>query len=736
MRRLSLFSTLCLTATAAAQPAPPPGPFPDYLTRHAETRGFMLGRPLKPRPTPDGKAVLFLRSAPRVPELHLFEFDVEQQKVQELLTPQTLLKGAEEHLSPEEHARRERMRVSVRGFTTFDLSQDGTLILLSLSGKLYTVRRGAGASGIAQLPTGATPVIDPQLSPDGKHVAYVRDRDLYVLDLSGYKEHRLTHSQHPWISNGLAEFVAQEELSRYSGFWWSPDSTRLAFEEADTHAVETFHILDAAHPEAEVSATPYPRAGKENARLRIGVVSAAGGKPTWLGWDGERLPYVATVRWNEKGPLTVVVASRDQRHVEVLSADDRTGKTTPLVKEDDAAWVNLDQEMPRWLKDGTGFLWTSERSGGWELELRRPDGALAHTIVGKDLGYRGFCDLDEKSGHVVVTASREPSETQIYRVPLLGGEAVPLTREPGQHHAVFSKDHSIYVRTTTTLSTMPKSVVHRADGQEIAELSSVAENPPFRPRPEIAQVGDKAIRTVVLRPLSFVPGKKYPVVLDVYGGPHALQVTASMGRYLLSQWLADHGFVVVLADGRGTPARGQKWERAIHWTQGGSFAEVPLHDQVEALNELGKKHPEMDLQRVGVFGWSFGGYMAALSVLLRPDVFKVGVAGAPVVDWRDYDTAYTERYLGTPQENPKGYDESSLLTHAPKLSRPLLLIHGTSDDNVYFFHSLKLSQALFRAGKIHEFLPLSGLTHMVPEAVVTRRLWERIIGKLSEALHP
>jgi dipeptidyl-peptidase-4 len=259
----------------------------------------------------------------------------------------------------------------------------------------------------------------------------------------------------------------------------------------------------------------------------------------------------------------------------------------------------------------------------------------------------------------------------------------------------------------------------------------VGENPPFVPRVEIARVGPGAgFYTAVVRPLQFQASKRYPVIVDVYGGPHHKQVTAGMGRWLMDQWLADQGFLVVAVDGRGTPGRGRNWERAISKR----FGSVPLEDQVAGLRALGKKHPPMDLDRVGITGWSFGGYMAALAVLKRPDVFKAAVAGAPVVDWLDYDTHYTERYLGLPQTDAAAYKEGSLLTYAGKLERPLLLVHGTADDNVYFRHSLKLVDALFRAGKDFEILPLSGLTHMVPDPVVTQRLRTRIANFFKKYL--
>jgi dipeptidyl-peptidase-4 len=270
---------------------------------------------------------------------------------------------------------------------------------------------------------------------------------------------------------------------------------------------------------------------------------------------------------------------------------------------------------------------------------------------------------------------------------------------------------------------MPKSTVHRADGTLLAALPAVAEEPPVVPHVEFLQLdGPKKFHACIIRPQNFDSKLRYPVVVSVYGGPGVNQVLASRRSFLLSQWLADQGFIVVSVDGRGTPGRGRDWERAIYH----HFGSVPLEDQVEGVEELTKKYPELDPKRIGITGWSFGGYMSGLAVLRRPDIFKAAVAGAPVVDWLDYDSCYTERYLGLPDSQPEAYKEGSLLTYADGLQRPLLLVHGTTDDNVFFRHSLKLSDALFRSGKDFAILPLSGFTHMVPDPVVMEQLWSRI----------
>ena len=723
-KALVLSIVLAISSTAAA------APWPGFLRLHAETRGFSLGRPTRVRPTPDGKAVLFLRSLPRSPVNSLYETELAGGKTRELVTPAQLFTGSDEQLSPEERARRERMRVSTKGFASFELSRDGTLLLLPLSGRLYGVRRADGK--VTELVGSGPAVIDPHLSPDGKRVAYVRDRDLYVLDLATRKETRLTRSPHPRVSNGLAEFVAEEELERFRGFWWSPDGTRLAYEEADSRPVETFHLVDVTHPENEAEATPYPRPGMANARVRLGVIARTGGKTTWLKWDAERLPYLAAVEWEEaKAPLTLVVLSRLQKDLEVLAADDRSGATTRLLAEHDDAWLNLDPSVPRWLPDGSAFLWSSERDSSWALELRDRAGKTLRTLVAPEAGYRALLDCD--GTHAWVTASREPTEQQVYRVALDGGALEVVTRTQGLHDAVFSRDHSVYALSETTATELPRWTAHATDdNRELAVLPSVAEQPPFRGGLELVTVGSDRFRAAVTRPRDFVRGKKYPVLVDVYGGPHHQQVARAQSTVLLRQWMADHGYLVIAVDGRGTPNRGRAWERAI----AGSFGVVPLQDQVAGLKALAAMLPEIDLARVGIVGWSFGGYLAGLATLSRPDVFAAGVAGAPVVDWRDYDTAYTERYLGLPSENAAGYEASSLLTYAGKLERPLLIVHGTRDDNVYFFHSLKLSDALFRAGKVFELLPLPGLTHMVPDPSVKEALYNRIMMHFAAALRP
>jgi dipeptidyl-peptidase-4 len=691
-----------------------------YLHDHAQTRGFMLGRPVRARPTPDGQAVFFLRAPPRTAKLSLYQFDVASGQTREMLTPQQVLAGAEEHLSPEEKARRERQRISVGGFTDFQLSDDGSRLLLSLSGKLYVVRRADGR--VTELKTGRGAILDPKFAPDGSQVAYVRNHDVSVLDLATQTERPVTSGGSDQLPHGLAEFVAQEEMDRHSGYWWSPDSRHIVYQETDPSGVEVWHVTDPFHPEQQPGAIPYPRPGKHNVKVRLGIVPVAGGQTVWIDWNRQKYPYLARVHWDRHGPLTILVQTRDQKEVVLRQVDPRSGHTRPLVTERDAAWVNLPRNVPRWLPDGSAFLWTDESKGGPALQLRGQDGRLLRTLVSPAEGFQSVVDLDPQAGWVVYRASTDPTQSHLYRIALKGGKPSMLASEPGLHGAVFSRDHSLYVHSAALRHAMPSTTVHRSDGTLVGSLPSVAEEPPFIPRDEIVKVGTgEGYYASIVRPRTFRSRQRYPVIVHVYGGPGHQQVLASMNARLIDQWLADQGFLVVSMDGRGTPGRGRDWERALDKHLGS----VPLAEQAAALRALSQRFSEMDLERVGIYGWSFGGYLAALAVLREPDLFKAAIAGAPVVDWLDYDTHYTERYLGLPETNAAAYREASLLTYVDQLRRPLMLVHGTADDNVYFRHTLKLADALFRAGKDFELLPLPGLTHMIPDPVVMQRLYAR-----------
>ena len=424
--------------------------------------------------------------------------------------------------------------------------------------------------------------------------------------------------------------------------------------------------------------------------------------------------------------------NREQTEELLLAADPSTGATTELLRETDGTWLNLDHSMPHWLPDGKSFLWSTERGGTWQLELRNRDGSPARTLTTSQAGYRSLAGVDQNRGIAYFIGGDDPTQSQLFSVSLAGDGAQPrqLTNERGLHSAIFAEYGGTHVISEQSPTGESSQRVYRGDDSLVGEVRSMAEKPPLAPQLELTTVGDPPLWASIVRPRDFDSKGKYPVIVHVYAGPHAQTVLAGGRHYLLDQWLADHGFIVVSIDGRGTPNRGREFERAIK----GNFVDLALADQVRGLEALGKKYSELDLAHVGIFGWSFGGYMSAISVLRRPDIFNAGIAGTPVIDWHDYDTHYTERYLGLPSKNESGYAASSVLTYADKLSRPLLIIHGTADDNVYFLHSMKLCDALFRAGKPYDFLPLAGYTHMVPDPVVIERLNTRIENFFAEHL--
>ena len=716
---------------AAADDAGWPAIDDSFIEQQTATLNFKLGMPGAVWVAPDGGAVLFTRSGARSFASDLYAFDLATGKVERVLGAGDLLAGGSETLSIEEKARRERMRQVTRGISGFSASDDGGRLLIPLSGRLFVFDRARKGSRELAL---KGPALAPSLSPDGKLVALVRDGDLYTVDVARGQEKRLTRRRSDAVEHGLAEFVAQEEMGRMKGMWWSPDSRFIAYQKTDATPVETLHVADATQPEAAPIPFRYPRAGTDNALVDLGITPARGGRTVWVKWDKKRFPYLTTVTWTARAPLTIAVMNRKQTELVLYQVDPRTGATTQLLREEDAAWINLDQEMPAWLPDGSGFLWTSERGGAWQLELRDKKGRVLRTLTSLEFGYRGFAGFDREKNAAWVLASTDPLQSHVYRVPLDGKVPERVTRHEGEYAIAPGEKTPVHV-LVSHLGGETTWTVRKSDGAVAGQLPSVAEKPPFKPAVEHTTAtvdGSRIYHAAIVRPRAFDKGRRYSVLVNVYGGPHANMVDRDPNAYLLDQWYADAGFVIVRIDGRGTPKRGRAWERAIK----NDLVTVAMADQVAVLRELARTRPEMNLDQVGIYGWSFGGYMAAMAVLLEPEIFRAAVAGAPVTDWRDYDTFYTERYMGLPADNPDGYRKTSALTHAASLRRPLLLVHGTTDDNVYFTHTLKLSQALFRAGRDFDMLPLAGFTHMVPDPAVKSALVRRIVGFFRRHLEP
>lgn len=705
-----------------AAPTPPAAPPIDRaaIAELAATRSYNLGLPRPIGLLPDGD-VLFLRTGPRSFVAELFELDAATGQTRKLASGEDLVKGAEVALSAAEKARRERTRTTIRGIVSVGVSDDGNLLLIPLGEKVFLLERATGK--VREVALGAGYPETPTLSPDGKRVAFVRDGDVWTADIAGGKPRKLTSKDGPAVTNGSAEFAAAEELDRTEGLWWSPDGNRLIYQRTDDAKVDTLYVSDPRHPERAPTPFRYPRAGTNNADVRLAFIGATGGKPTWIEWDRAAFPYVHDVQWPEHGPPTIVVLDRAQVEERVLTVDARTGKTTVVVTEKDPAWVNA-VGGPHWDREGKTFLWPRESATGWSLERIAADGKPVETVIAGDLDFQGKYAVDDETGEVWFVRGGTGIEAHVWSVDAHGQGLQQRTDAPGtQGVGVAERGGSrlIYSAGTDGSRTM---ALYGRDGKKIGDLPSVAEDGPSLPKVEVSIVrgAERFYNTAVVRPRDFDPSKKYPVVLQVYAGPHVTTVSSSPRAYWRDQLLADTGFIVVRGDGRGTPGRGHDWERVIS----GDLISVPLADQIDLLQALGHGLPELDLTRVGVVGWSFGGYFSAMAAELRPDVFKAAIAGAPVTDWRFYDTAYTERYMRTPDANAAAYDSTSAVKNADKLSVPLLLIHGLTDDNVYLVNSLALLEALMMAGKDFDFVTLP-TTHMVADPAADAALMTRQI---------
>lgn len=673
------------------------------LADAAATYNFRLGVPAPLAITADG-CVVFRRTPARGFAADLFELSPTG-VVRTLATAEDLLGASEETLSAPEKARRERTRTATRGVVDIDVSADGATIFVPIGGMFVLIDRATGMRTSID-PGGAA--YDPHLSPDGAHIAFVRDHALWIIGRSG--DARPLTVPPEGHEDGVADFAAQEELGRTRGYWWSPDGTQIAVQRTDNRAIDTIYVSDPRHPERAPVPFKYPRAGTANASVSLGVVAIARAAPAstfdrTMTWDAS-VEYLASVDWPAKAPLTAQVLDRDQTTITVLALDS-SGLTQVLHTEHDDAWINVNVGAPRWLLDGSGFLWSTERLGAWTLELRGRDGALVRQLTQPELMLHHLAGVDDGAAIAITT----PVQTvqQVWRIPLDGSPPQRLDRDDGVANVTRTK-HGVTV--VETMLAAGGRTITAISARGAHELPSVAEQPALVPTTvlETVMLDGRLHNVAITRPRAFDKAQRYPVLLKVYGGPHALMVQAARDSYVMDQWYADAGFIVVRSDNRGTPGRGRAWERAVLR----DLVSVPLADQVGALRAVAARHSELDLERVGVTGWSFGGYMAAMAVLLHPELFKAAVAGAPVTDWALYDTAYTERYMKRPQDNPAGYAHGSTLTHAAKLARPLLIIHGITDDNVHFANALALVEELYVNAKRAEFITLSA-THMVPD---------------------
>ncbi len=621
----------------------------------------------------------------------------------------------EENISREEVLRRERLRLRETGITEYFWAKKANVLLLPLRGELYSWAEGK----VTRLTGGG--VIDPKVTDDGQRVFFVRDGDVWTIGDGG--ERRLT--SHPaGITNGIAEFVAQEELDRLSGYWPSPKGDLVAFEQVDESHIPIYPIVHQGKAALEIEEHRYPFAGAENARVKLGVVSVGSGEATFMDLGSEE-GYLARVDWHPDGRLLVQWLSRDWTRLELLAfhlppslGEGRVG-AIPLLVEKADPWINLHSDLHT--IEATGeFTWSSERSGFRHLYLYAPDGRLIRQLTSGEWPAEATVELDERGGQLYFVGWRtSPLERHLFRVSLEGGEPEQLTSEPGTHGVVIAPDFSSFVDVWDNREHPPSITVRNMQGAPQRVIHEAMPNDLDVPPPELHQFRTSdgvELQAAVYRPHSHPPGAgegqgggRAPVVVSVYGGPGPQMVNDSWTQTvdLRAQWLAQNGFVVLKVDNRGSARRGLAFEAPIARRMG----QVEVRDQVEGVRWLGSLG-FADTSRVGIYGWSYGGYMTLMALLTAPNIFKAGIAGAPVTFYEGYDTAYTEKYMGTPQENPEGYRLGSPLTYADQLRAPLLVVHGMIDENVHFRHTARLMQALIDAGRPFESLIYPNERHM------------------------
>ncbi len=634
-----------------------------FPAQHARTRRFTLGRPRAFRVAPDGSRLLFLRSSAGDDPVNSLWAATVAGDERLLVDAAAVLAGDDEDLPAEERARRERAREVAGGIVGFATDRAVTVAAFTLSGRLFTVDVGDGR---LTEETTAGVVFDPRPSPDGRRVAYTTDGGLHVVDRGGDTRSLAVEEGASW---GLAEFVAAEEMGRMRGFWWSPDGTRIAAARVDESSVPVWHIADPANPDRPAVEHRYPAAGTTNADVRLSILDVDGDGAVEVDWDRDRYPYLASVTWPTVGPLTLLVQDREQTSWQVLTADPDTGRTKVVREDHDDAWLTLVPGVPAWLdEDQLVMVVDVDRDG----RLTRSIVIDGETVTPAGLDVVRVIDVSEQA--IWFTAADTPFDQHVLRFDCATGELERWTTDDGVHDAVVAGDTAVTVSATIGEHGAVTRV--RTRGGDAAAIRSFATRPSVTADVRFVELGASALPAALLLPRSgpaAADDAPLPVVLSPYGGPgpHP-RVQRAQAYFLEQQWLADQGFAVLVVDNRGMPNLGPAGERAIKY----DLATPVLEDQVEALQAAAAIEPRLDLGRVGVRGWSFGGFLAALAVLRRPDVFRAGVAGAPVADWHLYDTHYTERYLGLPQAHPEAYRVSSLVDRDGQLVDPAPLPAG------------------------------------------------------------
>ncbi|KGJ90613.1 S9 family peptidase [Colwellia psychrerythraea] len=670
--------------------------------------------------SPDGTRVTYLQGKTEdLNRYDLWEYNLASKENKLLVDSQLLFSGTET-LSDEEKARRERQRIYGVGIMEYQFSEDGSALLFPLNGDIYYYHLSTKKSKRLTQTSGFE--TDVKFSPKGNFVSYIREQNIYVLNINTGEERQLTIDGAGTIKNGMSEFVAQEEMSRMTGYWWSPNEKHIAFLRVDETPVQTVIRNEIYAEKIELIEQRYPATGTNNVHIQLAVTDIKGNKIRFVDLGENQDIYIPRVKWlRDSKKLSYQLQSRDQKTLILRSYDLKKRRQKTLLTETSTHWINLNKDLT-FLSDNKTFIWASERDGYKHLYHYNLKGELISQLTKGEWVVDSLTRVDEKNGWLYFTGRADtPLERHLYKVPLSGKSpehVQRITQRNGFHNIKFSATSESYIDSFSNTKTPKQVSLHKANGEHITWLAEnkVTSEHPVAPyyadlvMPEFGSLksndGQVDLYYKLYKPKNMHPGKKYPVIVRVYGGPHAQRVTNSWQGADMTQHMLQQGYIVYQLDNRGSNYRGTAFEFPIYQTLG----KVEVADQITGVKHL-HTLPYVDKERIGIFGHSYGGYMALMTMFKAGDYFKAGVSGAPVTDWMLYDTHYTERYLNHPKVNAAGYQQSSVFPYASGLSGPLMVYHGMADDNVLFTNTTKLIKTLQDEGKLFELMTYPGSKH-------------------------
>jgi dipeptidyl-peptidase-4 len=580
------------------------------------------------------------------------------------------------------------------------------------------------------LVSGKAAIADPKISPDGRYVSFVRDHNVWVVNLADGKERAITQRGTEEIRKGELDWVYPEELDCKAGYWWAPDSSAIAYLEMDERKVSQYPLVNFSSPSGEAEMERYPAAGGANPIVRVYVAALNGEESRVMDIGAETDIYVPRVNWlTDSKHVAIQRLNRTQTTLDLLIADANTGKSRTILTQSDANWINISDDL-YFLRDGKRFLWSSERTGFRHLYLYDVEGKQLAQLTKGEWEISAVDAVDEAKGLVYFTGTeKSPLERQVYRVAFDGTGFTRLTHDDGTHAATFAPNAAAFYDTYSSAAAPPRQDLCRTTGSRVATINEnkIAELADYHLSPmefvTVKSLDGASLNASMIKPPNFDAQKKYPVLVYTYGGPHAQVVRNAWGgaNFLWHELMAQKGYIIFSVDNRGSAGRGHAFETPLHFRMGAQ----ELSDQREGVQYL-KSLPYVDANRIGIWGWSYGGHMTLHAMFEAGDDFKVGFAGGPVTDWRYYDSIYTERYLGLPQKNEKGYQDSSPVKYAAQLKGKLMIAHGTGDDNVHFANTLSVINDLIEAGKYVEVLAFPGRGHGVSDPPARRVLMQRV----------